>query len=82
MNLFSHGGSCEGSDKTSGRGSRGLDTCLGGGAGGDDDDVVCGFIPSPRREGSLFLKSTGPLNRGLDFFTELSTSVVVVRTLT
>ena len=32
------------------------------------------FIPSPRREGSLFFRSTGPLNRGFHFFTKLSPS--------
>ena len=40
------------------------------------------FIPSPRREGSFFLRSTGPLNRGFEFFTKLSTSGGVVRILT
>ena len=29
---------------------------------------VCVFIPSPWREGSLFRRSTGPLNRVFDFF--------------
>ena len=43
---------------------------------------VCVFIPSPRREGSHFLRSTGPLNRGFNLFTKLITSRGVVRTQT
>ena len=30
---------------------------------------VCVFIPSPRREGSLFFKNTVPLNRAFENFT-------------
>ena len=40
------------------------------------------FIPSPQREVSFFLRSTGPLYRGFNFFDRAEPSGGVVRTLT